>query len=448
MNFFAILLIICYQSVLPEDILFETLLRTSHKKLLNTRFSIPTRFIGTETVWYSNCMNYTFSTNFEYYYDSAGTFDFYPRLLYTHDNLGIVVEPLFRLGKVRGWPSAKWQNVLCGAYSRAYLYYELSNFIFMLGRNKIQLNLEGLMSEEDPPVDGFLSIFKGKKLNFSFYLGQLDSKIPTDTSKFYETGKLYNRYLSLHSLEFKMNRLTTSFTEVAIHYSGTNMPDWYFLNPFMIYHPRVLDSREGGEHNVFWIIATNYWGAKFSSHIELLIDDFHLPDPDQWAPHKLGWICKSYVVDFPLRESVSGIAYTGATRWTYTHGLGLLYYNNRGEVMGALNENDFDKIEIFTRKHLSKRFDLKTSFWFKRKGEATPEEKDIYWEKGLDYPREHFLTGIVEKRFGSGIEFDYHTSRVVIRSTLEYDWIWNYKHISGNKGNELRLKLYGSAGIF
>jgi hypothetical protein len=448
MNTLLILLSLGYPKLIPDDALFESLIRSQYFQLQNVRFSIPPKFLGLEKSVYSQNILHTLTANFEYFYDSTGTLDLFPRFFYKYNNTGVVIEPLFRLGKVRGWPYAKWQDIVCGAYSRAYWYYELPNLIFLLGRNKLQVNLEGILSEEDPPIDGFLSIFRGKHVNFSFFLGQLDSRIPRDSSHFYETGKLYNRYLSIHSLEYKIKRLTFSFTEAVLYFSNTNMPDWYFLNPFMIYHPRVLDSPEGGEHNTFWILSGNYWGAKFSSHFEFLIDDFHLPDPDQWAPHKLAWIFKSYVIDFPFKASVSGLSYTGATRWTYTHGLSLLYYNNRGEVMGNLNENDFDKLEIFTRKHFSNKLDLKTSFWFKRKGEANTEEKDFYWERGIDYPREYFLTGIVEKRLGTGIELDFHTTRIVIRSNFEYDWIWNYRHLQSNKGSELRLKLYGSAGIF
>jgi hypothetical protein len=444
-----IILILAYTKLLNDDLVFENLIREKNYQLSNVRFSLPHRFIN-PIFGTLECPHkpISFEINLETRYTNSFTIDFYPHFIYDKINYGVVIEPILRVGKITGWPYIKWENKLVGALSRAYFFYDGNPFTFCIGRNRIQLNLEGLMAEEDPPIDMFLFSYKKEFFNFHYYTGQLDARVTSDTTSFYIVGELKNRYISGHSLELRGGKFSFSITEVAIYFTQTNLPDPYFLNPFSLYYSKHFDEREYGEHNVFWILAANYWGAKFSSHIEFLIDDFHLPDPDQWAPHKLAWIFKGYVIDFPFKASVSGLSYTGATRWTYTHGLSLLYYNNRGEVMGNLNENDFDKIEIFTRKHFSNKLDLKTSFWFKRKGEANTEEKDVYWERGIDYPREYFLTGIVEKRLGTGIELDFHTPRIVIRSNFEYDWIWNYKHFQSNKGSELRLKLYGSAGIF
>ncbi len=449
---FWILYFIAYTIPINDDVVFEKLIREKNYQLYSVRFSEPIRFTNpTFSQLKEQCKPYTICSNFEtFYYDSC-TVDFYPRFIYDKVNYGLVVEPFFRLGKVRGWPYIKWDNKIAGAFSRAYFFYDKHPFVFCTGRNRIHINLGALLAEEDPPIDMLLLSYKNEYFNFYYFTGQLDPRITSDSTHFYKRGELKNRYLSGHSLELKGKNFSFSLTELVIYFTNTNIPDPYFSNPFTLYYSKHFDEREYGEHNACWLLSCNFWNTRFSSHFEFLIDDFHLPDNKMWAPHKLAWIYKLYVVDCPFKNSISGVSYTGATRWTYTHGLNLLYYNNRGEVMGSLNENDFDRIEIFTRKHLSKRFDLKSSFWFKRKGEASTEEKDIYWdylEENINYPREYFLTGIVEKRFGSGIEFDYHTPRIVIRSTLEYDWICNYKHIQGNKGNELRLKLYGSAGIF
>lgn len=440
--------LVSYQRPIPEDLVYEFHLRNRSYNLYNTRFSIPVEvpYPGGELV--SSSSKYIITANFETLYDSAYTFDFYPRLLCRKQGYGLVIEPLFRIGEIRGWPAIKWQNVLCGAYSRAYAFYQSPKVLLMAGRNKLQLNLEGLIAEEDPPMDMLFARYNGKKFYFSYFAGQLSSEEATDSSYYYELGKLYNRFISGHSLEYRSTNFSASFSEVVVYFSRTNFPDLYFLNPFMLYHPRVLDDTEGGEHNTFWIIAGNYWGKRYSTHLEFLVDDFHLPDPDQWAPHKLAWIFKSYIIDFPLNSTVSGISYTGATRWTYTHGLSLLYYNNKREVMGVLNENDFDKVEIFTRKHLSKSLDIKGNLNFKRKGEGSVSDRDIYWERGIDYPQDYFLTGIVEQRFGPGIEFYVHNPRISLRLYTEYDWIRNRSHVEGAVGKELRVEFSGNFGLW
>lgn len=444
-----IILFFAYSKPLNDDLIFENLIRFKNYELCNTRFSIPIRFISPIfSVYEGPHRPISFELNLESFDKDRITIDFYPRFIYDNGIYGVVIEPIFRVGKVIGWPYIKWNNAIAGAFSRAYFFYDKTPFTLFVGRNRFQMNLEGLIAEEDPPMDLIFASYINKHFNFSYFTGELDPLITSESTYVYVPGELKHRYISGHSLELKGRKFSLSFSEIAIHFTQNNLPDPYYLNPFSLYYSRCFESEIYGINNIFWILSGNYWGGKFSSHFEFLVDDFHLPDNTGWVPHKLAWIFKSYIVDFPLIKSISGISYTGATRWTYTHKYRLLYYNNLNEVMGILNENDFDKLEFFVKKHYSRNFDIKTCFSFKRKGEANVDEKDIYGLIGIAYPKDYFLTGIVEKRFGMGLEFDYHTSKIELRSTFEYDWIWNSSHIMGNKGNELRIKLYGRACVF
>lgn len=361
------------------------------------------------------------------------------------DNFNVIIEPCFKFFDYPCWPRIKWENLLSAAYYNAFWRVRFSSKIDMIaGRFKINLYEGGILSGDDPPLDGILWRIANNRFYFYYFASQLDSKITQDSTNWYKRNMIYKRFLFGHGFEFRFKKHTFSFSEISLSFSVDNKLDWVYFNPLMLFYVRGWDTWEYGERNIFWILSANYWGAKYSTHLEFLVDDFYLPDPDQWAPHKLAWIFKFYSLDLPFRNSISGFCYSGATRWTYTHGLSLLYYENRNEVMGALNENDFDKIEIFSRKHLGDKFDLRGALWFKRKGEGSVNEKDIYWESGIDYPREYFLTGVVEKRFGQGLEVEWRDKRFLIRVSAEHDLIWNKGHEPEKKGSEWRIKVLGS----
>jgi len=441
LNLFFIFLLNYWGELNPHYLLEEAHIRESFP-LPNVGFSIPSKFKGSTYFRYLAPQDFSLlSLNFDFTLNKSLTLDLYPRFFYENGKWGIVVEPLFRMGEVTGWPNIKWHGALCGAYSKAYFYYHCPSFLMMFGRNRIFLNLGGLLSEEDPPMDMFLALWKSKRFNFSYFLGQLDAQIPTDSSRFYEVGKLYNRYLVGHSLEYKGKRFTLSFSEVALFYTESNVPDLYYLNPFMLYHVRALDTEERGEHNVFWTFSYNYWGKKISFHEEFLVDDFHLPDPVQWAPHKLAWIAKIFLREFPAKGFSTLISYMGATRWTYTHGLSLLYFQNRGEIMGALNDNDFDQVEASIKKQISRNWDIRGVIWYKRKGEGGVREKDIYWESRLDYPYSFFLNGVLEKHGGQGLELLWHGERGLISLELSHEFIWNKDNQRGRNLRNLKIRV-------
>ena len=450
MGFITILcLLAVYESPLPNDILHEYFIRTNHPSYFTTRFSIPLDFVKTETNLkqnpYFKSLYSPLTFNFYLHGDTSLVFLFYPRLHLSSQNWGVVIEPLFKTGEAPGWPYHEWEGFLYGAYSRAYAYYVKRPWMFLLGRTKLQLNLEGLFSEEDPPFDMFFVNYKKGLIHFAYWFGQFDPWYTKDSTHWYKPNRLYDRFISGHSLEFLFKNFSFSFSEVSLFFSRTNFPDLYFLNPFMIYHVRALDSNEGGEHNVFWILAGNLWLKRASLHGEFIVDDFQYRQV-KFVPPKIAWIGEAYIVDFPLKNSISGLSYKGATRWTFTHGISLLYWRNREEVMGNFDENDFDEFKIFTRKHLSNKFDIKWEINYRRKGEASVKDLDPYWEPS-DYPRSYFLTGVVEKTLGFANSFEIFADIYNVRVRVGGEYIWNHKHRKNSKATGFNISIYFSYRI-
>jgi len=165
------------------------------------------------------------------------------------------------------------------------------------------------------------------------------------------------------------------------------------------------------------------------------------------GPNKFAWIFRTYFVDLPLRGMLSGISYTGATRWVYVHRCDLLYFNNKSETMGILNDNDFDSLSIFFRKPLKgPKSWAKLTLSYKRKGEGSVRDKDYIYYMDSGRPKT-FLSGIVEHRLGSGMSFDFQNriNRVLIN--LNFQKILNKEHREGESAFEFSAKLYVSTKI-
>ena len=446
---FLLVLLTLYERPVPDDILHEYFIRTNHPSYFTTRFSIPLDFVKTETNLkqnpYFKSLYSPLTFNFYLHGDTSLVFLFYPRLHLSSRNWGLVIEPLFKTGEAPGWPYHEWEGFLYGAYSRAYVYYTRPPWMFLLGRNKLQVNLEGLFSEDDPPFDMFFANYKKGLLHFAYWFGQFNSMKTHDSTKYYKPNIIYNRFVSGHTIELVYRNMSLSFSEIALIYSLNNFPEFYYLNPFVIYHVKGWDSGLNGEQNIFWVLAGNIWLRTCSFHGELIIDDYQYR-MEKYVPPKIGWIGAAYIVDFPLKNSVSGFFYRGATRWTFTHGISLLYWENKEEVMGNFDENDFDEFKIFTRKHISKKFDIKWEINYKRKGEASVEDVDPYWQEA-DYPRPYFLTGVVEKTLGFANSFEIFADIYNVRVRVGGEYIWNHKHRKNSKATGFNISLYFSYRI-
>ena len=443
------ILFLLYSRPVPNDVIHEHLLRTHSLSYFTTRFSIPLNFFKAEYDLrqspYFKFLYAPLTFTFNFYRDTSCVLIFYPRLQLSSQDWGVVIEPLFKIGEAPGWPYHEWEGFLYGAYSRAYVYYARRPWMFLLGRTKLQLNLEGLFSEEDPPFDMFFVNYKKGLIHFAYWFGQFDPWYTKDSTRWYKKNHLYSRFVSGHNIEILLKNFSVSFSEVVLFYSDNNSPDFYYLNPFILYYVKPWDSDLAGEQNIYWIFTGNFWLKKASMHGEFIIDDYQYR-MEQYVPPKLAWIAIVYIIDFPLKNSISGVSYKGATRWIFTHGTPILYWRNRNEIMGNFDENDFDEIKIFTRKHISKNFDIKWEISYKRKGEASVEDLDPYWQ-GIDYPRPYFLTGVVEKTLGFANSFEIFADIYNVRVRVGGEYIWNHKHRKNSKATAFNISLYFSCRI-
>uniref|UniRef100_A0A7C5Z1U5 Uncharacterized protein n=1 Tax=Caldicellulosiruptor owensensis TaxID=55205 RepID=A0A7C5Z1U5_9FIRM len=138
---------------------------------------------------------------------------------------------------------------------------------------------------------------------------------------------------------------------------------------------------------------------------------------------------------------LSGISYTGATRWVYVHRCDLLYFNNKSETMGILNDNDFDSLSIFFRKPLKgPKSWAKLTLSYKRKGEGSVRDKDYIYYMDSGRPKT-FLSGIIEHRLGSSIDIEITSKNSHLILKASYQKILNNNHINVQNSSRISAKL-------
>lgn len=410
-----------YQPIVNRDLPYEMELRGVQFSRYTFRFYDPPFFIEPEyinnlPVYFKNHISISSSFSF----DSIGDFYFSPFVKYNAERFIVAVEPVFKIGNT-GWPEQKWQNFLCGAYSRAYIYWHRKPFSILYGRNRLSLNSGVVIDQIDPAIDLIYLDYRKKTLLFSYFFSQV--------SPYKDDTLFLNRYLVGHSIEFTKGGLNLSFTEVCLFFNYGNSPDFYYLNPLVFYYEKGFDTGLHGETNVFWIPAVKYKFGKNLINFELDVDDFQY-QITTYAPPKIAWRIGYHTIDFLTPRSYLSLEYFGSTRWVFTHGTYILNWQNRKETMGNLNDCDEDVIRLYFLKHLT-LYDLGFDASFKWNGAGSVNERDIYWGNG-PYPRDYFLTGTVEKRinFSPIVQSNLKNYFAYLSPSISY--AWNHQHILHN----------------
>lgn len=390
-------ILVLYSPLVSTDALFEEYLRMGKIAYTGILMPIHYHFESEPLNKHYNYLDSKLLINVGFEHRDSNVLWLYPFFQHKHKNFGLVVEPLLKIGDQTIWPYILWEEYFTAGYSRAYLYYNNNNLFLNLGRNRLAMGLETLMDDKDTPFDHFLIKYSGKHFQGFYFIGEFDYQTPQDTSSYYTKGKTYRRFITGHGIESRFWKLTGGFTEVALFYNEANSPYCYWYNPLILYHPQLWDMGGAGEQNVFWMLFLNYWGRKVSAHSEVVIDDFqyHPTSPGYW-PHKLAWSFRVNVKDPFLKPSFLKLEYSGINRWTYNHGIPILRWTNRREIMGKFRDNDMDSLSLSLTKYKDYH-SLIVSCGYVRKGVGHVMEKDTFYTNSNGYPQGVFLSPIQHK---------------------------------------------------
>ena len=155
-----------------------------------------------------------------------------------------------------------------------------------------------------------------------------------------------NRYLSLHTIDFKLvKNLTISFGESSL-YAGENRGiELQYFNPTLFWIPVRENQPETNQANGFLYFGTKYSIKRISTWFEFLLDDYQI-DRSVPEPPTFG-----YTLGFELNNPVSifnnfYFEYSRVANRTYqTHGeYGQENYVHRNYPIGHYLGNDFESM--------------------------------------------------------------------------------------------------------
>jgi len=428
-------------NIYQRDILNEIELRGIEFERSTMLLDEPQHYFKKETLsklprYFNSAVS--FSSSFSM--DTTSIMELFPSLRLTEGDYGFCVDFMVKKGG-SGWPQKEWKKGILGAYRKAYFFMDKKPFFFMFGKNRLTLNSGIVMDNTDPPHNMLYFDYKFKNFVFSYFFSQLT---PDSIS-----AVIYNRFLAGHSLDLSFRGLTLSFTELCMFYNDVYFPDLYFLNPLVIYHLKSWNGEKFGETNIFWVPSVKYEFDNSMLKVELGVDELQydrylLGEEMRYVPPQLIWRAGYYRTDFLISESYLSLEYSGCTRWTLNHGEEVLNWVNHREVMGNIGNSDRDKFRIFFLKHFN-RFDFGINLSYKRNGEGTISESDDYWGSGRKeefYPKDYFLTGVVEKTLEFSPIIRLKSDNLLIDLSPGLSSIKNYKHEVGEN------KIFASFSVF
>jgi len=200
-----------------------------------------------------------------------------------------------------------------------------------------------LVSKDSRSFDGFYWKINYKNIEGSFNAIQL------------EEINNYKRYLTIHSLKFKVNnRFTFLFSESSLYSSDKGGFNLQLLNPVIFWVP---------ERENYPIVQANgllYLGLEFifrpglSFYSELLIDDWQINKKTKGdlEPNEYGLVFGLDIEDLLFQGFNFWAEYTKITNRTYQSYYFEEVYTHRNFPIGHYLGNDFDLIQI----NISKKF--------------------------------------------------------------------------------------------
>ncbi len=286
-------------------------------------------------------------------------------------NVNISVEA--RYGNEHSYPYHKFKGLIASDYKRAYLGFNAKGMKFIIGRERFKWS-EGLMlGNAYHHLDGIYVLKDNKNYVFSFLFSKLSSDMDT------------NRYISAHRFMVKRHNFAFGLQESVVYGGYKEFPDIYYLNPLVLYYPKLWNDRETNE-NVLWSFP---FVVKYSNNIvswEFLIDDFpYDQDSKARGEHpKLGFSASLYMFRNNLSMKFNARA---LTRWVYTHKTSYLVYQNDSTCMGNGDGADLASIssDFFMRISHNTWLDFYLKYMIKGEG-------NIFDREPLHFPNEYFLS--------------------------------------------------------
>lgn len=328
---------------------------------------------------------------------------------------------------------------------QAFAYLQLGKFSAKFGRDYVRWGRAQdaalTVSDASRPFDLLQLQFRTARLQFTYFASKLNSVALSDSSAARLQTPFAHRYMSAGRVEFANRRhtLQIGLTQTVL-YGGARGFEWYYLNPFIIYHGEQLNELQELRANTMGAIDLVWYPRRGAElYGQLLIDDIQIErtGPGDLEPNEIGFIL-GFQIAGPLsglRGTTLGLEYTRVTNRTYNTLPEAEKYVHRNKPIGHFLGNDFDRWLLHGRSYLGHDLLLSVSAEFRRHGEGRVNAPfDQPWlaftvEEGYSEP---FPTGVVEKSTLLDFELRWHP-KAAFFAAVAGKWMHaeNYGNVAG-----------------
>ncbi len=326
-----------------------------------------------------------------------------------------VVEPYLAVGNDSLYPPP-WHGVR-GDFRRAFLGYVGHPVQVFFGRVPLRwgppLRENLLFSAKYPPPDGGVASLELGPVRITQAFLWLDPYLfsyQIDTPNNLEIRDAYNRFVNAHRVEFKVWRLTFSWSE-AVFYSRLNgPPELAYFNPLSLYYAFNWNWSFVAEDDYIWVFDACLSLEGLLLYGEFFVDDFQYVAEEGWDPNQTAGAA-GFVKAFGEWRLRGEAAY--ATRWTYNSRLKTTKKIYMGYPLGHPRGSDF--LETYWELRRGPWAGFAQAFW---DGAGSIEERMPYGNEG--FPKETFLVPPVKRGLYFGLR---HAGRLgPLWAGLEGGW--------------------------
>ncbi len=312
---------------------------------------------------------------------------------------------------------------IIGQFDHAYVYFNISYFEFVLGRQRLNWGPSPrgslFLNDGSPPFDLLGASFELKPFKVTWFGSRIDDYFDPDT------GLKNNRFISGHRLSVKpADNWEIAASEIVLYGGVNRLPELYYNIPLVLYYWEAQNRKI--DDNVIWAFDVSYTKKKLGRlYLQFVADDIQY---ESNGPQKFAFQAGGHLVPSKL-PGWSGIFELNLVdTFVFSQRQRRNAYLNWGEAIGRL---DSDQLELFAGiyNNISGAFVLGAEFTHRQRGEHNAA---IITPEPLPFD-EKFPSGVVERLhdFSVNIKWNGHR-KLYFNGSAGYEKIINFENNAGH----------------
>lgn len=345
-----------------------------------------------------------------------------------------------------------WRG-LTAITEQAYGLLHLGHILVKFGRDYIRWgrgeDATLTVSDASRPFDQLWLQYRTRRAQFTWFASKLNTVSLSPEWQAKLQAPWAERYMVGGRAELALldQRLQIAASQLVV-WAGRD-PEWYFLNPFIMYYSELANEPDSLRGNILGAIDVVYYPRPgLELYGTLMIDDIQVErtGPGDLEPNEIGWMAGMRLADpLGLSGATLGIEYTRVANRTYNTLPEAERFVHRNKPIGHFLGNDFDRWLLMARKYLGGGWLLTLHADFRRHGEGRVNVPfDRPWmnaslEEGYSEP---FPSGVVERSQIYTVDLRWHP-RAALFVSLSARWHQadNYQNVAGERLERLEVFL-------